>query len=283
MFISQEDANRYRQRIHQAAQSILRSGAAKPDILLILGSGLGGLADQVEDPVILHYDTIPEFPAATAPGHAGRLLIGKWSGHQIAVMQGRFHHYEGLAMEDVVLPIRVMQQLGVQRLLLTNAAGGIRKEMKPGNLMLIRDHISLWAESPLRGMNLDEFGPRFPDQSRIYDRQWGDQAVQCANELGMTLHEGVYACMRGPQYETPAEIRLLRLVGASAVGMSTVPEAIVAAHGGMKVLALSCITNMAAGMLDQPLNHLEVLEVGLQAADRTIALLSAILNRLEKA
>ena len=282
MFTSQEDANRYRQRIRQVANTILHSGAIKPEILLILGSGLGGLADQVEDPVILHYDSIPDFPTATAPGHAGRLLIGKWSGHQIAVMQGRFHHYEGLAMEDVVLPIRVMQQLGVKRLLLTNAAGGIRKEMKPGNLMLIRDHISLWAESPLRGMNLDEFGPRFPDQSQVYDRNWGDQAVQCAQELGMTLHEGVYACMRGPQYETPAEIRMLRLIGASAVGMSTVPEAIVAAHGGMKVLALSCITNMAAGMLDQPLNHLEVLEVGLQAADQTIALLSAILNRLEK-
>ena len=276
-----EEANRYRLRIRQAADAILETGAARPEILLILGSGLGRLADSVVNPVILHYEDIPDFPAATAPGHAGRLLIGRWSGRQVAVMQGRFHHYEGLSMDDVVLPIRVMQQLGVKRLLLTNAAGGIKKEMKPGDLMLIRDHISLWTESPLRGLNLDEFGPRFPDQSDVYDRGWANDAISCARELGMILHEGIYACMRGPQYETPAEIRLLRQLGASAVGMSTVPEAIVASHGGMKVMALSCITNMAAGMLDQPLNHLEVMEVGRQAADRTISLLSAILKRLD--
>jgi purine-nucleoside phosphorylase len=195
-------------------------------------------------------------------------------------MQGRFHYYEGHSIDDIVLPIRVMQKIGVPNLILTNAAGGINIDMKPGNLMLIRDHISFWAESPLHGPNLDEFGPRFPDMTRIYDQTLADLAVQCARELELTLYEGVYAYCRGPQFETPAEIRMLRLMGASAAGMSTVHEAIAAAHGGMRTLALSCITNLAAGILDQPLSHREVLEVGASAESRSIGLLSLIISRM---
>ncbi len=270
----------YQRNIDQAATFIRNQYADIPEILLVLGSGLGDLADQVEHPVVLSYAEIPGFPRTTVPGHSGRLLLGTWHGRSIAVMQGRFHFYEGYDMKTVVLPVRVMQQLGVRGLILTNAAGGIRQDMRPGDLMLIRDHISLWAESPLRGPNLDDYGPRFPDQSFVYNPVWADLAAACAHESGLTLHQGVYAYTRGPQFETPAEIKLLRLLGASAVGMSTVPEAIAAVHGGMRVLALSCITNMAAGMLEQPLSHQEVIAVGKQAAAGTIYLLTAILERL---
>lgn len=273
-------ASLYRQRIRQAADAISAAFPATPDLLIILGSGLGALADDVQNPVVLPYANIPGFPQTTVPGHDGKLLLGLWNGKTVAVMQGRFHFYEGHPMDDVVLPIRVMQQLGVHTVLLTNAAGGVDPNMHPGDLMLIRDHIGLWAESPLRGTNLDEFGPRFPDQSQVYDRGYASLAADCARELEIPLHEGIYAYCKGPQFETPAEIRLLRLLGATAVGMSTVPEAIVAAHGGMRVLAISCITNLAAGMLDQPLNHREVLEVGERVAARTIRLLSMIIGRL---
>jgi purine-nucleoside phosphorylase len=238
------------------------------------------MADQVANAKIIPYEDIPGFPQVTVPGHAGRLVLGNWGKHTIAVMQGRFHYYEGHPIDDVVLPIRVMQKLGVPLLLMTNAAGGVDTSFKPGELMLIRDHISLWVDSPLRGANLDEYGPRFPDQSKVYDQQLAEIAVACAEQLNLPLHQGVYAYLRGPQFETPAEIRLLRMLGASAVGMSTVPEALVAIHGGMKILALSCITNLAAGILDQPLNHQEVLEVGNKASARTIQLLNLIIERL---
>ncbi len=274
------EQTQYRLRIRQAAAAIRSVFPRTPDLLIILGSGLAPLADEVQEAVCLPYADMPGFPRTTVPGHAGRLVLGQWSGRNVAVMQGRFHYYEGHPMTDIVLPIRVMQELGVSAVLLTNAAGGVDPAMHPGDLMLIRDHIGLWAESPLRGPNLDEFGPRFPDQSRIYDRQLADLAAACAGELDIPLHQGVYAYCRGPQFETPAEIRLLRLLGASAVGMSTVPEAITAAHGGMRVLALSCITNLAAGMLDQPLNHEEVLAVGQRVAARTIRLLAQIIGRM---
>lgn len=270
----------YRERIDLIVSQIRPQMKSIPDLLIILGSGLGSLADQVENAVTIPYSEIIGFPETTVPGHAGRLVIGKWSGKQVAVMQGRFHYYEGHPITDTVLPIRVMQKIGVPGLILTNAAGGINVDMKPGNLMLIRDHISFWAESPLRGPNLDEFGPRFPDQTRVYDREMAKLAIQCAQELDMPLYEGVYAYCRGPQFESPAEIRMLRSLGATAAGMSTVPEAIVAAHGGMRTLAISCITNLAAGILDQPLNHKEVLEVGAQAESGTIRLLSRIISQL---
>ncbi|MEA4888226.1 MAG: purine-nucleoside phosphorylase [Clostridiaceae bacterium] len=276
----EKDWAEYQSSIGQAAAYIRKQRAETPEILLVLGSGLGDLADQVEQPVVLPYAEIPGFPRTTVPGHSGHLLLGTWHGRSIAVMQGRFHFYEGHDMKTVVMPIRVMQQLGVRGLILTNAAGGVCQDMRPGDLMLIRDHISLWAESPLRGPNLDEYGSRFPDQSSVYDPAWADLAAACAKESGLTLHQGVYAYTRGPQFETPAEIRLLRLLGASAVGMSTVPEAIAAVHGGMRVLAISCITNLAAGILNRPLNHQEVIAVGKQAAAGTIRLLTAILERL---
>lgn len=273
-------ADQYRNRINHAAEKIKSEFPKTPDLLLVLGSGLGAMADQVANAKIIPYEDIPGFPQVTVPGHAGRLVLGNWGKHTIAVMQGRFHYYEGHPIDDVVLPIRVMQKLGVPLLLMTNAAGGVDTSFKPGELMLIRDHISLWVDSPLRGANLDEYGPRFPDQSKVYDQQLAEIAVACAQQLNLPLHQGVYAYLRGPQFETPAEIRLLRMLGASAVGMSTVPEALVAIHGGMKILALSCITNLAAGILDQPLNHQEVLEVGDKASARTIQLLNLIIERL---
>jgi purine-nucleoside phosphorylase len=275
-----DNLDSYRQRIAASASRIAAVMERVPDFLIILGSGLGNLANQVERPICLPYEKIEGFPQATVPGHAGQLILGEWCGQYAAVMKGRFHAYEGHSPADLVLPVRVMQKLGVKHLILTNAAGGIDAGMKPGNLMLIRDHISLWADSPLRGQNLDEFGSRFPDQTRVYDRELARIAIDCAQEIGMTLYEGIYAYCRGPQFETPAEIRLLRLLGASAAGMSTVPEAIAASHGGMRVLALSCITNLAAGILDQPLSHQEVLEVGARAEQGTIRLLSMIISKL---
>jgi purine-nucleoside phosphorylase len=276
----QQSRQDYRLRLARAADKIRSRITEMPSVMIVLGSGLGPLANQIEQPVILPYAEIPGFPATTVPGHAGQFVFGQWGGRSVVAMQGRFHAYEGHAPEDIVLPIRVMQTLGVRFLLLTNAAGGIDANMAPGDLMLIRDHIGFWADSPLRGLNLDEFGPRFPDQTRVYDRQMGDLALLCAQDLGVPMHEGVYAYCRGPQFETPAEIRMLRLLGATAAGMSTVPEAVAASHCGMRTLAISCITNLAAGMLEQPLNHEEVLAVGQRVAMRTIALLALILKNL---
>lgn len=274
------DIDQYRQRIERATTQINRSLATVPEILLVLGSGLGSLADQVENAVALAYSEIDGFPRATAPGHSGELILGYWQDRQVAVMKGRFHAYEGHPTADLVLPIRVMQKLGVPGLVLTNAAGGMDPAFTPGDLMLIRDHIGLWADSPLKGLNLDEFGPRFPDQTMVYDRELGDLALRCAQELDITLHEGIYAYCGGPQYETPAEIRLLRMLGVSAVGMSTVQEAIAATHGGMRTLAISCITNFAAGIQGQPLNHQDVLKVGASAENKIIQLLSRIFARM---
>lgn len=270
----------YEERIERSVKDIQNRFTEKPELLLVLGSGLGALAERVEQAVNIPYEAITGFPQSTVPGHAGQLILGYWQNRCIAVMQGRFHYYEGHAMTDVVLPIRVMQKIGVKTLILTNAAGGMNQAMKPGDLMLIRDHIGLWAESPLRGANLDSFGPRFPDQSQVYNRELGNLALQCAANLHVTLHEGTYVFCKGPQFETPAEIRLLQLLGASAAGMSTVPEAIVAAHGGMKTLAISCITNLAAGLSASPLSHEEVLETGARASADTIRLLDAIMNSL---
>ncbi len=268
-------------KIETACATLKQHVKEKPRLMIVLGSGLGQMADAVNNAISIPYSEIPGFPDATVPGHEGRLVFGRWGQLPVAVMQGRFHYYEGHSMADVVLPIRVMRQLGVDRLLLTNAAGGLDEDMKPGQLMLISDHLGFFCEPPLRGENFDMFGPRFADQSQVYDRDWRNQARQCAEKLQIPVREGVYCYSKGPQFETPAEIRALRLLGANAVGMSTVPEAIVASHAGMKILAISCITNMAAGILDQPLSHDEVMEVGARAADRTIALLSSILDALD--
>jgi len=270
----------YLARIQTAATFISEAAPGPIDCLLVLGSGLGALADRVATATVIDYETIPGFPQATVPGHAGKLHIGQWGARRLAVMQGRFHYYEGHAMSEVTFPIRVMAALGVKTVILTNAAGGMGEGMAPGDLMQITDHISVFMESPLRGMNLDTFGERFIDQTEVYSKKLISLTQAVARDLGQTLHQGVYSFCKGPQFETPAEIRLLRQLGASAAGMSTVPEAIVARHCSMDVLGLSCITNLAAGLSGQHLSHSEVLEVGLMASGRMIDLLSEILNRL---
>ncbi len=274
------DVDAYRERIGKASSTILGAISRIPDIAIVLGSGLGPLADSVEDPTYLPYEEIPGFPRVTVVGHQGRLVFGTLRGRDVVVMQGRFHHYEGHDIHDVVFPIRVFQTLGIRTLILTNAAGGLGATMRPGSLMLIEDHIGMFGESPLRGANLDEFGPRFCDMSRVYDEELIETAANCGKELGLDLHRGVYCFCRGPQFETPAEIRMLRSLGVSAVGMSTVPEATVASHGGMKVLALSCITNLASGLSKSPLNHEEVLQVGRESAAGLIRLLENTVERL---
>lgn len=250
-----------------------------PRLVIVLGSGLGAMADAVSQAVSINYADIPGFAEATVTGHHGRLVIGTWQNVPVVVMQGRFHYYEGHELPAVVRPIRVMRQLGVTTVILTNAAGGLDPEMTPGDLMLLTDHLGFFSESPLRGPNLESFGERFIDQTNVYDRGLRRMAAESAEQLNLPLKEGVYAYSRGPQYETPAEIRALRRLGADAVGMSTVPEAIAARHGGQRVLAISCISNMAAGMLDQPLNHQDVMAVGVRVADRTIRLLSAVISK----
>lgn len=246
-------------RIDEAAAKVL-AVCGKADIGVILGSGLGDYAEALEDAVKLPYSEIPGFPRSTVAGHAGMWCCGTLYGKRVVMMQGRFHYYEGYGMKDVTLPVRVMQKIGVKTLIVTNAAGGVNLGYHPGELMVIGDIFSMTAQNPLIGPNLDAFGPRFPDMSCAFDKELRALAHECANEQGFALREGVYAQMTGPTYETPAEIRMLRTLGADAVGMSTVPEVIVARHGGMRVLGISCITNMAAGILDQPLNHAEVTE-----------------------
>lgn len=275
------DRDKYRWRVEQAADYIRQNSGVRPEILLVLGSGLGALADAVDSARRISYQDIPGFPAVTVPGHAGNLVTGNWQNKPVVVMQGRFHYYEGHALSDVVFPLRVIQKLGIRYVVLTNAAGGVREDLQPGDLMLIRDHLGFFGESPLRGLNLDEFGPRFPDQGRIYTPELADIALRVAGKQNIKLSQGIYCFCKGPQFETPAEIHALRALGASAVGMSTVPEAVTAAHGGQKVLAISCITNMAAGILDQPLSHEEVMQTGARAAEKTIRLLSGILENLE--
>jgi purine-nucleoside phosphorylase len=231
-----------------------------PELGVILGSGLGAFADLVQEKQVIPYKDIPHFPTSTVEGHAGQLVFGKVQGRSIVVMQGRFHFYEGYTMQEVTFPIRVMQGLGVTGLVVTNAAGGINPDFQPGDLILIQDHLNMMGDNPLRGANLSSLGPRFPDLSEAYNRDWRQKALVIAKELGIKPQEGVYAAMSGPNYETPAEIRSLRSSGADLVGMSTVPEVIVANHGGMLVLGISCVTNMAAGILGQKLSHVEVME-----------------------
>jgi len=250
------------EQLKEAAAYIEKNSALKPDYGLILGSGLGIPADEIEDPSVIPYQNIPNFPVSTVQGHAGELVIGKLQGKAVLVMKGRFHYYEGYTMQEVVFPVRVMKLLGIQNLLVTNAAGGVNEDFRPGDLMVISDHIKFFDESPLRGPNIDDFGPRFNDLSKAYTPALRILANSAAKKLGIGLREGVYAHMAGPSFETPAEIRMLRTLGADAVGMSTVPEVIAAAHCGMRILGVSCITNMAAGILDQPLNHEEVMETG---------------------
>lgn len=266
-------------RIDEAAAKVL-AVCGKADIGVILGSGLGDYAEALEDAVKLPYSEIPGFPRSTVAGHAGMWCCGTLYGKRVVMMQGRFHYYEGYGMKDVTLPVRVMQKIGVKTLVVTNAAGGVNLGYHPGELMVIGDMFSMTAQNPLIGPNLDAFGPRFPDMSCAFDKELRALAHECANEQGFALREGVYAQMTGPTYETPAEIRMLRTLGADAVGMSTVPEVIVARHGGMRVLGISCITNMAAGILDQPLNHAEVTETANRVKGQFRNLLDRIIEKM---
>jgi len=246
---------------------------------LVLGSGLGDLAEEIENKVIIPYKEIPNFPVSTVQGHAGRLVIGKLEGKNVLCMQGRFHFYEGWSMDQVVFPIQVMRILGIENLIVTNAAGCINKDWKPGDLMLITDHIKITtAQNPLRGHNEDELGLRFFDMSKAYDPDLRNVARKIAKEQGLDLKEGVYMFFAGPSFETPAEIRAARILGADACGMSTVPEVIAAAHCGLKTLGISCMTNMAAGILDQPLNHIEVMETGLMVKKKFSALIKGVVR-----
>lgn len=264
--------------LKKAADYIRENSRYTPEIGLILGSGLGVLGNDIEDADIFEYHDIPGFPVSTVEGHAGRLLIGTLEGRTVIVLQGRFHYYEGYGFERIIFPVRVMKLLGVNNIMVTNAAGGVNRDFNPGDLMLIDDHIKFFSDSPLRGQNMKEFGPRFNDMSYAYTRSLKDLALKAASTLNMTLKEGVYAFMGGPSFETPAEIRMLTTLGADAVGMSTVPEVITAAHAGMNVLGISCISNMAAGILDQPLNHEEVMETGEMVRLSFLSLVKEILK-----
>lgn len=254
-------------------------GNIQPKIGLILGSGLGDLANKINGTSI-PYNEIPKFSKSTVKGHAGQLVIGDLCGKQVLAMQGRFHYYEGHPISTVIFPVRVMKELGIDTLIVTNAAGGVNKEFKPGDLMIITDHINMMGTHPLIGQNDDSLGPRFVDMSYAYKKDLKMKAFEAAQEIGITLKRGVYAAMTGPTYETPAEVRMLRTLGADAVGMSTVPEVITANHMGMQVLGVSCITNMAAGILDQPLNHEEVIETSNKARKSFINLLKTVIGKI---
>ena len=254
------------ERAEHAARTIRArvGGSDEARVGLVLGSGLGAFADDLEDAVAIPYEEIPGFARSTVEGHAGRLVAGRIDGVSVVVQQGRFHFYEGYALEEVTFPVRVLGLLGIKSLVLTNAAGGLNNSFKQGALMLISDHLNLMGTNPLLGANDPRFGVRFPDMSEVYDREFQEATIGEAQAMRIELKRGIYAALTGPSYETPAEIRMLRALGADAVGMSTVPEAIVARHMGVRVLGISCITNMAAGVLDRPIDHAEVMETGEQ-------------------
>ena len=252
------------QAVSEAAEYLRARLPARPDLALVLGSGLGGLADRIEDPVYIPYGQIPHFPVSTAPGHAGRFVFGRLSGRMVLCMQGRFHYYEGHDMAAIALPVRVLKALGCRALVLTNAAGGVNWDFSGGDFMLITDHINFMGANPLRGENDDAIGPRFCDMTHVYTPEFQQTARQVAAQQGITLREGVYLGYMGPSFETPAEIRAFRTLGADAVGMSTVPEAIAASHCGLPVLGVSLITNMAAGMAGKRLSGDEVIEIANQ-------------------
>jgi purine-nucleoside phosphorylase len=267
-------------RAEQAAEAVRARAGAAPDTAVVLGSGLGGIAESLEDAVSVAYADLPHWPAAGVVGHPGRLVIGRFAGRRIAALAGRAHLYEGHEPGDVVFATRVLGRLGVRVLLLTNAAGGVNTAWPPGTLMIIDDHINLLGANPLAGPNDERFGPRFPDMTEVYSRRLRRVADEAAAARGVVVAHGVYAACLGPSYETPAEIRYLRTIGADAVGMSTVPEAIAARHMGLEVLGISCITNMAAGVLPQPLDHGEVLETARRVGGAFTSLLEGIVERL---
>lgn len=272
-------------RAEQAAEYVRKKLETKkqlgvPKIAIVLGSGLGDFANDLQDSVAIPYSEIPHFPQSTAIGHAGKMVIGKLGDLTIAAMQGRVHQYEGYNVKQASFPVRVFARLGLKAVILTNAAGGINTSFGQGALVLMTDHINLQGANPLTGPNEERFGPRFPDLTEAYDAEFRKFAHEEAKRLDIKLHEGVYAALAGPSYETPAEIRYLRTIGADLVGMSTVPEVIVARHMGIRVLAISCVTNMAAGLSGQTINHEEVLEIGRRVRGVFLKLLTAVMPRI---
>lgn len=268
------------QEILEARDFIMSKTDYQPKIGMILGSGLGTLAEEIENPFKIPYSEIPHFAKSEAIGHANELVIGQLKGKTVVAMKGRFHYYEGFTLDEVTFPVRVMKALGVEELIITNACGAVNTSFNPGDLMLITDHINLVSTNPLIGPNNDELGTRFPDLSQVYNQDLRNIASTVAKEQNFSLQQGVYAWWSGPAYETPAEIRMIRTLGADAVGMSTVPEAIVAIHGNMKVLGISCLTNMACGILDQPLSHDEVIEVAGKVRTQFVGLVKGIVEKM---
>jgi len=268
------------EQIREAAAYIRQEIGVDPQIGLILGSGLGVLADLIEKPTVVPYGSIPHFPVSTVEGHAGELVAGEIQGKQVLIMKGRFHAYEGYGVETVSFPVRVMKELGVATLIVTNAAGGINTSYHVGDLMVISDHLNMTFRNPLIGPNDNALGVRFPDMSEAYSRRLRQLAHEVAAKMDFSLREGVYVGLLGPNYETPAEIRMFRTLGADAVGMSTVPEVIVARHAGIEVLGFSCISNMAAGILDQPLSHAEVMETTERVKPKFLKLVLGIIEAL---
>lgn len=268
------------EKIAAATKEIQSSIRTRPTVGLILGSGLGVLADEIEDVVTIQYKDIPHFPVSTVEGHAGKLVIGTLEGKQVVAMQGRFHYYEGYSMQEVTFPVRVMQQLGVSTVVVTNACGGMNDKFKPGDLMLIKDHLNLTGDNPLIGPNLKELGPRFPDMSQAYTPRLQELARNAAKKLDISLQEGIYAGITGPNYMTPAELIMIRNFGADAVGMSTIPEVIVARHMNLNVLGISCVTDMALGESLEPLTHEQVVEVANKAKPKFINLVKEFLAAL---
>ncbi len=281
------------EKVAEAAEFIRSKYAGEIRTAIVLGSGLGAFADELANAVKIPYEEIPGFARSTVEGHAGQLVLGEIDGVAVAVQQGRFHYYEGYDMEQVMLPVRTFGVMGVKNLILTNAAGSLNSDMTPGSLMLISDHLNCMGVNPLRGANDKRFGPRFPDMSDVYDRELQKIAEAEAHAITRERHEksvdenpvdflnrGIYCGLSGPTYETPAEVRMLRLLGADAVGMSTVPEAIAARHIGLRILGISCITNLAAGMSDERINHEEVMETGAKVAEIFKELLRRILKRI---
>ncbi|HXF39371.1 MAG TPA: purine-nucleoside phosphorylase [Blastocatellia bacterium] len=270
----------YYQATEAARYITAASQGRTPRVAVVLGSGLGGVAETLQDGVEIPYSEIPHFVSSTVQGHDGKLLIGSIGGVDVALMKGRVHFYEGYSMDEVTLPIRVFNLLGITSLILTNAAGGAAPHLAPGSLMAITDHINLMGDNPLRGPNDERFGPRFPDMTAAYTPSYLEAAHAVAREIDVVLFEGVYMALRGPSYETPAEIRMMRKLGADAVGMSTVPEVIVARHCGMKVLAVSCITNIAAGMSSAQIDHSEVMVVGERAGKQLSELIVRLIPKI---
>jgi purine-nucleoside phosphorylase len=268
------------ERAQEAARLIRLRTDQEASVAIVLGSGLGAFASDLSEATEIPYAEIPGFARSTVEGHAGRLVIGKSGEVTVAAMQGRFHFYEGYSLQDVTFPMRVLKLIGVRTVVLTNAAGALNVEFTPGSLMVISDHLNLLGDNPLRGPNDERFGPRFPDLTSVYARRLQDVVIEEARALGLKLPRGIYGALAGPSYETPAEIRMLRTLGADVVGMSTVPEAIVARHMSMQVIGISCITNLAAGVSDEPIDHSQVMAIGERVRGDFTKLLSRVVSRL---